>query len=120
MSAKNNDVQGRFRSLTIAFRVSPEEIEVLNEKVKLSGLTKQDYMIACSTDKDIIVHPNTFVYKSLRNKLDHFIELFQNMQQLGELPLDELEVLEMMLKIVTSLKENKKAQIKVHKESPAK
>ena len=112
MSAKNNDVQGRFRSLTIAFRVSPEENEVLNEKVKLSGLTKQDYMIACSTDKDIIVHPNTFVY--------NFIELFQNMQQLGELPLDELEVLEMMLKIVTSLKENKKAQIKVHKESPAK
>lgn len=46
MSAKNKDMQGRYRSKVIAFRVSPQEDEVLNAKVKLSGLTKQDYLIA--------------------------------------------------------------------------
>lgn len=120
MSAKNNDIQGRFRSLTVGFRLSPEEYKVLNEKVKLTGLTKQDYMIACSTDKEIIVQPNTYVYKSLRNNINHFIEVFQTIHQLEELSLDELEVLEMMLKIVASLREKKKAQIKVQKESPEK
>ena len=44
MSAKNLDGKGRFRSKTIAFRVSPEENEQLNIAVALSGLTKQDYI----------------------------------------------------------------------------
>ena len=61
MSAKNKDMQGRYRSKVIAFRVSPQEDEVLNAKVKLSGLTKQDYLIACSTDKEITVIPNPYL-----------------------------------------------------------
>ena len=44
MSAKNNDNHNRFRSRTIAFRVSPEEDEQINIAVSLSGMTKQDYI----------------------------------------------------------------------------
>lgn len=64
MSQKNKDYQGRYRSKIIAFRVSPEENEILNAKVKMSGLTKQDYLIACSTDK-----------KSLFNLIHMYINL---------------------------------------------
>lgn len=35
------DQQGRWRNKVVAFRMSPEEDEVLEAKVKLSGLTKQ-------------------------------------------------------------------------------
>ena len=35
------DQQGRWRNKVVAFRMSPEENEVLEAKVKLSGLTKQ-------------------------------------------------------------------------------
>lgn len=45
MSDKVLDRHGRWRSLTIAFRISPEENAELNERVKLSGLTKQEYII---------------------------------------------------------------------------
>lgn len=45
MSAKNLDNKNRWRSKTIAFRMSPEEAQQLDVKVKLSGLTKQDYLI---------------------------------------------------------------------------
>ena len=38
MSAKNRDGQGRWRNLTIAFRVSVEENEDLNMRVRLSGV----------------------------------------------------------------------------------
>lgn len=116
MSQKNNDFQGRHRSKIIAFRISPEENIVLNTKVKLSGLTKQDYLIACSTDKDIIVKPNAYVYKSLKNQLQVFIKRFKELSSLDELTLDELIVLETFLLTINGLKENKKAEIKANKE----
>lgn len=40
MTAKNRDRKNRWRSVTVAFRMSPEENEQLNTLVKLSGLTK--------------------------------------------------------------------------------
>ncbi len=45
MSQKRLDRKGRWRNMTIAFRVSPEENEAINQRVKLSGLTKQDYIL---------------------------------------------------------------------------
>ena len=44
MSIKNLDRHNRWRNKTVAFRVSPEEDEQLEIFVKLSGLTKQDYI----------------------------------------------------------------------------
>ena len=38
MSAKNRDSQGRWRNKTVAFRVSPEEDELIETLVRLSGL----------------------------------------------------------------------------------
>ena len=46
MSEKNRDDKNRWRNVTIAFRMSLEENEELNNRVKLSGFrTKQDYII---------------------------------------------------------------------------
>ena len=120
MSEKNRDRQGRWRSKTIAFRVSPEEDELLNRKVVLSGISKQDYLIHCTLNQNYIIQGSPYVYRSLKNELNHFIELFQNIQQLEELLLDELEILEYMLNIIINMKNKKEAQIKVQKESPEK
>ena len=43
MSKKNLDRKGRWRSKTIAFRVSPEENEQINRYAEISGLTKMFY-----------------------------------------------------------------------------
>ena len=45
MSVKVLDRQGRWRNKIVAFQVSPEEDEQLEAAVRLSGLTKQDYII---------------------------------------------------------------------------
>lgn len=74
MSAKNLDSKGRFRSKTIAFRVSPEENERLNTAVALSGLTKQDYIIKKLENRDVVVQPNPRVYKALRTLLLSVLE----------------------------------------------
>ena len=52
------DQQGRWRNKVVAFRMSPEEDEVLEAKVKLSGLTKQEYIIRRLTDREVTVVGN--------------------------------------------------------------
>lgn len=41
MSLKNRDEHNRWRNITVGFRVSPEENELINKAVALSGLPKQ-------------------------------------------------------------------------------
>ncbi len=65
MSAKNLDKKGRLRGKIISFRMSEEEAGLLDTKVLLSGLTKQDYIIKRLTDKNIVVVGNPKVYKAL-------------------------------------------------------
>ena len=38
MSAKNRDEHNRWRNVTVAFRVSPEEDSLIETAVRLSGL----------------------------------------------------------------------------------
>ena len=69
MSLKNRDKHNRWRSKTVAFRVSPEEDTQIETFVKLSGLTKQDYITRRLTCKDVVVQGNPRVYKALRDQL---------------------------------------------------
>ena len=62
MSAKNLDNHNRWRNKTVAFRVSPEEDEQLEIAVRLSGLTKQDYITRRLLNRDIVVQGNPRVY----------------------------------------------------------
>lgn len=70
---KNLDKQGRLRSKIISFRMSPEENELLNTAVAVSGLTKQDYIIGKLLDKTVVVNPNPRVYKALRDNLERVL-----------------------------------------------
>ena len=59
MSEKNRDDKNRWRNVTIAFRMSPEENEELNNRVKLSGFrTKQDYIIQSVLHQKVVVTGN--------------------------------------------------------------
>ena len=69
MSLKNRDNHNRWRNKTVAFRVSPEEDRQIETFVKLSGLTKQDYITRRLTCKNVVVQGNPRVYKALRDQL---------------------------------------------------
>ena len=96
MSAKNLDIKGRLRSRIISFRVSPEEGDMIDVKVKLSGLTKQDYVIKKLTDSTVVVQPNPRVYKALKDKLGEVLTELKTKE-----PTDEL--LETIRLIATTL-----------------
>ena len=74
MSAKNLDRHNRWRNKTVAFRVSPEEDREIETAVRLSGLTKQDYITRRLLCRDVVVQGNPRVYKALRNELAAVLE----------------------------------------------
>ena len=74
MSAKNLDHQGRWRSVTVAFRVSPEEDKLIESAVRMAGLTKQDYIIKKLTDRSVIVQENPKVYRGLLLEMRSLLE----------------------------------------------
>jgi len=69
MSAKVLDSKNRWRNKVVAFRVSLEEDAQIETAVRLSGLSKQDYIIRRLLVRDVVVVGNPRVYKALRNEL---------------------------------------------------
>ena len=53
----------RKREVQLNFRVSPEEDAQIETAVKLTGLTKQDYIIRRLLCRDVVVLGNPRVYK---------------------------------------------------------
>lgn len=85
MSAKNRDNHNRWRNVTIAFRVSPEENESINMRVRLSGLTKQDYITSRCQERDVVVVGNPRVFKALKNELTTLLTRLQEIQSSSEM-----------------------------------
>ena len=105
MSLKNRDNHNRWRNKTVAFRVSPEEDAQIETFVKLSGLTKQDYITRRLTYKDVVVQGNPRVYKALRDQLAIVLDELRRIEA-GDSVNDELlDVIEMIAVIMDGMKE---------------
>ena len=105
MSRKVTDAQGRWRSKTVSFRMSPEENALLDSYARLSGMTKQDYMIARLLQKEIVVQGNPRVYKALRNQLDAVWVELRRIESAGQMEPERMDQMEYMLKIMEGLNE---------------
>ena len=105
MSLKNRDEHNRWRNKTVAFRVSPEEDKQIEIYVRLSGLTKQDYITRRLTHKDIVVQGNPRVFKALRNQLADVLAELQRIEAGGEVNDELLDLIEMIADILGGLKE---------------
>ena len=104
MSAKNLDRKNRWRNKTVAFRVSPEEDAQLETAVRLSGLTKQDYITRRLLERDVVVQGNPRVYKALRNELAAVLEELRRMEVGGGVDDELLETIELIAVILGEMK----------------
>ena len=105
MSLKVYDGQGRWRNKTVAFRISPEEDEQLEIAVKLSGLTKQDYIIRRLQDRSVVVQGNPRVHKALRNQLAAVLEELQRIESGKKVDDDLLDTIQLIATTMDGLKE---------------
>lgn len=83
MSAENLDNCNRWRNKTVAFRVSPEESERIDKAVRLSGLTKQNYITRRLLCQDVVVQGNPRVYKALKNQMAAIHEELKRMESIS-------------------------------------
>ena len=104
MSAKNLDRHNRWRSKTIAFRMSPQEVDILDSNVRLSGLTKQDYLCARALQQQITVVGNPRVYKALRNELAAVLAELQRIEAGNGIDDELLDTIELIAVILGGLK----------------
>ena len=68
------DRRGRFRSKTIAFRASPEEVKQIEFAISLTGMMKQDYYIAKSLNREIHVTGNSRIHRAVFDRLTEVLD----------------------------------------------
>ena len=106
MSAKNLDTHNRWRNRQVAFRLSPEEADLLDAFVKISGLTKQDYITQCLLTNSVIVQGNPRVYKALRDSMAAIHAELQRIEAGSSLNAELLEVIRFIAKVMDGMKED--------------
>ena len=104
MSAKNRDNKNRWRNITVGFRVSPEENELISKAVALSGLPKQEYCYRRCLNQDVVVRGNPRVYKALKLELDSVLTELKRIEAGNSVDEELMNVIELISIILGGLK----------------
>ncbi|MBE6017918.1 MAG: mobilization protein [Lachnospiraceae bacterium] len=78
---KRLDAKGRWRNRTVAFRASDEEWDLITTLVKISGLSKREYIMRKLTDREIVVQGNPKVYKALKDQMAIILEELRRLER---------------------------------------
>ena len=107
MSHKRLDQKGRFRSKTVAFRLSPEEAKQIDDYVRLSGLTKREYIARRLLHHEVTIIGSPRVYKALRDTMGEVLTELERIEN-GESIDNELsELIRFMTEVMGGMKEYK-------------
>ncbi|WP_306576213.1 hypothetical protein [Anaerotruncus massiliensis (ex Togo et al. 2019)] len=106
MSQKNRDNKNRWRNKTVAFRVSPEEDEQIETAVRLSGLTKQNYITRRLLCRDVVVQGNPRVYKALRNELAAVLDELRRIEAGGGVDEELMDTIGLIAVIMDGMRED--------------
>ena len=105
MSLKNRDNKNRWRNKTVAFRVSPEEDAQIETAVRLSGLTKQDYITRRLLCREVVVQGNPRVYKALRNEFAAVLAELQRIEAGDGVDEELMDNIELIAAIMDGMRE---------------
>lgn len=105
MSARNLDKHNRWRNKIVAFRVSAAEDIQLETLVKLTGLTKQDYIIRRLLGREVVVQGNPRVYKALRDQLAAVLDELRRIEAGQNMNDELLDTIQMIATILDGMQE---------------
>ncbi|RHH73533.1 mobilization protein [Collinsella sp. AM17-1] len=95
----------RKRSMTIAFRVSPEENELVNLLAATAHMTKQDYIMSKLTDTAIVVRPNSRTYRALKDAMAKVYAELSRIRRAGDMDESLVQRVELLMDIFHELGE---------------
>ena len=87
-------------------RVSPEEDEQIEAAVRLSGLTKQDYITRRLLCREVVVQGNPKVYKALRDQLAAVLDELRRAEDGAGVDDELLDTIQMIAAIMGGMKED--------------
>ena len=90
----------------MAFRVSPEGDEQIETAVRLSGLTKQDYITRRLMCREVVVQGNPRVYQALRNECAAVLAELQRIEAGGGVDDELLDTIRLIAAIMDGMKED--------------
>lgn len=97
---ENNRVRNKY----VNFRVTPDEYDLLNKKVEMSGLLKQDYIIQSLLNHEVRIVPD---YRLADSVAKEIFQLARVIKKFGQLDDQEQEILIFILEIYEELKKEK-------------
>lgn len=116
MSEKNRDKQNRWRTETVAFRVSPEEYEELTTRIKLCGFrTKQEFLIQSALEQKVKAVGNPLMLVQFRQQLARIEHELQRINEASEVNVELFTPIRTMMEILDAFKENEQEILKKRK-----
>ncbi len=94
----------RKRSKIISFRATGEEAELLDRKVEISGLTKQDYIISALTSPPVSIKAD---YRLEDKFALEIFRLAKVVKKYGRLEEKDQEILRFLIEIYYEIKKEK-------------
>ena len=112
MSKKNKDSKNRWRNRTVAFRVSPEEADELDQRVKLMGYRlKQDYLIDAVLHNEVRAIGNPLMLIQFRRVLSRIENELIRISDLSEMDEELMTPIRSMLEILNAFENGKSADL---------
>lgn len=97
---KKKNEKNRVRNVIMNFRVSPEEKEIIDNRIRLSGLARGDFFIQSCTRQKIVTTGNVKTFDAIREsmkQMDEHLQRIRSAEELDEAVLVELRtILEML------------------------
>lgn len=101
---KKKRENNRKRNHILNFRVSDEEYELINKKINLSQMSKQDYFIQFLTEREISVYADYRVADAIAKEIFQLVRVIKKVGKLNEI---EDETLLYILEIYEEIKKEK-------------
>ena len=103
VTPKKKNEKNRKRSVIVNFRVTPEEKQLIDERIALSGLPRAEFFIQSCMYQKVITFGNVKTFDAIRKKLLVIDEHLQAVEKSEELDLEILESLRMILEMFAGL-----------------
>ena len=103
VTPKKKNEKNRKRSVIVNFRVTPEEKQLIDERIALSGLPRAEFFIQSCMYQKVITFGNVKTFDAIKKKLIVIDEHLRAVGKSEELDLEILESLRMILEMLAGL-----------------
>lgn len=99
----NNYEQNRKRNVVMNFRVTPTEKQLIDARIKLTGLSRSDFFIMSCMYQKILVKGNIKTFSVMRDKIHEIAQAINKTPDLANMDPEQRESLRIILEILQDM-----------------